>query len=212
MLPYPHMTSDNVEQARYDATVKALEFELDQFWKRSIFFWGFIAVAFGAFAATADNHTELRSPIASFGFVCSVIWTLANRGSKFWYENWEEKRKDAEEPITRSLYGVNPQEKCPKGKEKRRRFSWWLRARRFSPSKLTIALSDYTAILWLCLLFSTVPAIQDSRLAKCPNLIPVAFIVFSVVYVAFVLYCTNSSKDSKTEQPPSPSPTRSPTA
>ena len=99
-------------------------------------------------------------------------------------------------PITRSLYGVDPQEKCPKGKEKRRRFSWWLRARRFSPSKLTIALSDYTAILWLCLLFSTVPAIQDSRLAKCPNLIPVAFIVFSVIYLTLVWYWSNSSDDS----------------
>ena len=191
MLLYPPMTSDNVAQARYDATVKALEFELDQFWKRSIFFWGFIAVAFGAFAAAADKHPALLSPIASFGFVCSAIWTLANRGSKFWYESWEEERKVAQVPITGTLYGetkVKSDEDEP-----------WLRARPFSPSKLTIALSDYTVVFWLCLLFSRVPAIKR-ELANCPCVIPITFIVFSIFYVLLVA-CSSFSPKKATTKP-----------
>jgi hypothetical protein len=80
------------DRDKYDASVKALQFELEQFWKRSLFFWGFIGAAFIAFA-TSDSHPSLQAAIASFGFVCSVVWTLANRGSKFWYEDWETKLK-----------------------------------------------------------------------------------------------------------------------
>jgi hypothetical protein len=36
--------SDCAQRARYEACVKALQFELDLFWKRSLFFWGFIGV------------------------------------------------------------------------------------------------------------------------------------------------------------------------
>src|ERR1700733_7998627 len=110
-----------VTRARYDASVSALEFELEQFWKRSLFFWGFIGAAFVAFStATAYQPLPLQSAIASFGFVCSTIWTLANRGSKYWYENWEDRPKETEKAVTGVLYG-DPK---PERKEKKLYKKW----------------------------------------------------------------------------------------
>lgn len=138
---------------RYDACVKALQFELEQFWKRSLFFWGFIGAAFVAFASS-ESHPSFQVAIASFGFVCSVVWTLVNRGSKFWYEDWEDKLKEAEIPVTGRLYG-SP------GSEKKVTDKWYSvegfgkrlwKGKRYSPSKLAVALSDYIAILWFCVL------------------------------------------------------------
>jgi len=38
------------ELKRFDASFATRQFEIDLFWKRSLFFWGFIAAAFVAVA------------------------------------------------------------------------------------------------------------------------------------------------------------------
>ena len=78
------------------------KFEIGLFWQRSLFFWGFIAAAFVAYAAIADAtppDTDLLLAIAAFGFVCSVAWALANRGSKYWQESWEAKLETFENDV-----------------------------------------------------------------------------------------------------------------
>ena len=66
------------------------KFEIDLFWKRSLFFLGFISAAFIGFGALYKKDApELALLLACFGLVCSVAWTLANRGSKYWQENWQ---------------------------------------------------------------------------------------------------------------------------
>jgi hypothetical protein len=142
------------EDNKYEACVKALNFELEQFWKRSLFFWGFIGAAFVALAA-AKTHPFLQAAIASFGFFGSFAWTLVNRGSKFWYEDWEEKLIDAEDVVTGSLYGSPGKEKpadWKKGRLLERVGRNWLKGKRYSPSRLTIALSDYITVFWFGIL------------------------------------------------------------
>lgn len=156
---------------RYDASIKALQFELDLFWKRSLFFWGFIAAAFVAYTAK-QLSAPLQAAIASFGFVCSSVWTLVNRGSKYWYVNWEEKVIEAELPVTGPLYGNPVPEKESGG---------WLRGRRLSPSKLVIALSDFVALLWLGLLIEK-SVVLVSTLADWKEWLTLVFVVFSLVY------------------------------
>jgi len=62
---------------------------------------------------------------------------------------------------------------------------WWLRGRRFSVSRLAIALSDYVAVLWLLLLVSRLavlflPAIPD----VWRNVAVTAFAAASVGYAS----------------------------
>jgi hypothetical protein len=74
------------EAQRFDVAVQVRNFEIDLFWKRSVFFWGFIASAFIGYAALRKDSPNLALLIACFGMVCSCAWTLLNRGSKYWQE------------------------------------------------------------------------------------------------------------------------------
>lgn len=117
------------------------KFEIELFWKRSLFFWGFIASAFIAFVGSYKSNPTLSFIIANFGLACSFAWTLANRGSKFWQENWEQNVFENEDDVIGSLFkDIKPRSE---------KDGFWLSARRFSVSKLTIALSDYVTVLWL---------------------------------------------------------------
>lgn len=154
-------SSDRLQIDRYEASVKAYQFELDLFWKRSLFFWGFIGAAFVALTSK-EATPRLQVIIASFGFVCSMALTLVNRGSKFWYENWETKTQNTELFVTGVLYGKPEQGKraTPNHIPKLERLGRWLfKARKFSPSRLAVALSDYMAVLWFCVAVSKVVGI-----------------------------------------------------
>ena len=81
--------------------------------------------------------------------VCSCAWTLLNRGSKYWQESWETKVGERFEPgVTGKLFSEEEPIQEQKG--------CWLRARKFSVSKLAIALSDYVFLLWLSLVVTEI--------------------------------------------------------
>jgi hypothetical protein len=178
---------DGAQRDRYTASIKAMQFELDLFWKRSFFFWGFIGAAFVAFASK-QSSPPLQAAIASFGFVCSIVWTLVNRGSKYWYESWEKKVEETERTITGPLY-ANP-------KPEIEHFEW-LQGRRYSPSKLAIALSDYTALPWLGLLIEKSAVLVSEQQWHIVNMLlhsqdwlTLIFVVFSFSYaIALCSHC-----------------------
>ncbi|MDR1586072.1 MAG: hypothetical protein LBS57_01305 [Treponema sp.] len=90
---------------------KTRDFEIDKFWSRSAFFWGFIAVVSGAFAAVKNGAIKIHSsiPYPDFylillGIIVSVAWLLVVKGSKFWQKNWETHIDRLEDDITGPLY------------------------------------------------------------------------------------------------------------
>ncbi|MBF0552411.1 MAG: hypothetical protein HQK60_18010 [Deltaproteobacteria bacterium] len=87
---------------QYETAVETRKLEITLFWTRSLFYWGFIASAFIAYAKL-HNDSKIAIIVACFGLVCSVAWTLANRGSKFWQETWEMKVEQAEKSLIKSL-------------------------------------------------------------------------------------------------------------
>jgi hypothetical protein len=182
-------------RARYDAAVKAREFEIDLFWKRALFFWGFLAAAFVAVVATQSKMPRFAVVVASFGTVCAWTWTLANRGSKFWYESWETKVQIAELTITGPLFG---QIMYPQNAEEPKETGWrswfcrfstgWMSARRFSVSRLAIGLSDYTFFVWVCILLYQLFALFSRDCLEClANAMVLLFVFFSIMFSA-VLY------------------------
>jgi hypothetical protein len=135
--------ADEIQKKRFEVAVQVRNFEIELFWKRSVFFWGFISSAFVGYAALRKLNPDLALVVACFGMVCSCAWTLLNRGSKYWQENWETKVESAELVITGTFFAEEEKLQAHKG--------WWLSARKFSVSKLAIALSDYVFFLWFCL-------------------------------------------------------------
>lgn len=173
----------NVEEAfRY--AFETRKFEIGLFWQRSLFFWGFIAAAFVAYAAIATQGTPdntLLLGIACFGVVCSVAWTLANRGSKYWQAAWEAKLETYEE----DLLGV----RLFSASYTPRKRAWWGEWH-YSVSRLTMALSDFTVGLWLFLAIRTLPPFHWPVALDAPALM----LIVTILYVLFMLVFGRSEK------------------
>jgi hypothetical protein len=155
------------------------KFEISLFWQRSLFFWGFIAASFVGYATLLKDNPDdkdLALAIACFGFICSVAWSLANRGSKRWQEYWELEVENIEYKVLGYiLFGKA-------GAERPRTWRrWWLGPRQYSVSKLATALSDFTIIIWLFLMARIAPW---GTLNVCENpktLIPIGTICFAIL-------------------------------
>jgi hypothetical protein len=128
-------------------------FEISLFWTRSLFFWGFSTTALVAYgAAFKAKATDLQFGAGCVGLVCAVAWTLVNRGSKYWQENWERKADQAQSKLELSVELFAPPERQPEIRE-----GWLWRAKHFSVSGATIAFSDFTILVWLGLMLAATP-------------------------------------------------------
>lgn len=169
---------------KYEIALATRNFEIELFWKRSIFFWGFIASSFVGYTTVFKDSPSLSFIISCFGFVCSVAWGLVNRGSKYWQENWESIVAEIEDDITGELF---------KSRSPRKTKGIWLSSRKFSVSKVTIALSDFTVLVWLGLmLFHVINSFQITLCDGKSLLILLAFL-FSIIFVFFMIACGRSS-------------------
>lgn len=75
-------------------------FEIDHYWKRATYFWGFqiaIFAAFGLLWKTSDidacqsssGWIPISVALSGLGVLTSFASYLSARGSKFWQDNWE---------------------------------------------------------------------------------------------------------------------------
>ena len=131
---------------QFKIALETRDFELELFWKRSAFFWAFIVSAFAGFAALKKDSPGYAFAVACFGFVSSFVRTHANRGSKYRNEDWESKiienEKRTDPKLTFDVFG-----------EEEVSQSSWLDGRRFSVSRLAIALSDFACFFWVVIIF-----------------------------------------------------------
>jgi hypothetical protein len=134
------VSEHNRQKKWFEVAVATRQFEIDLFWKRALFFWGFIATAFVALGTLEGKSPTLSLLVSGFGMVCSLAWTLANQGSKYWQEQWESKIESAEDDITGPLF---------KREEPAQKKGPWLSGKPYSVSKLAIAVSDYVFLVWV---------------------------------------------------------------
>lgn len=167
------ISGDSKKIKKYDVALATRNFEIELFWKRSLFFWGFIASAFVGYATVVRDKTALAVLIACFGFVCSVAWSLVNRGSKYWQENWETIVENIEDDVTGSLFKERGGQKA-KG--------IWLSSRKFSVSKVTIALSDFTILIWLAIMTYHLLKVLPSPPYLTSDLLIIIAVIFSFIF------------------------------
>lgn len=122
--------------------------EISLFWQRSLFFWGFVATALIGYGTTYTKAPDLSFFFAVFGLVCSIVWASGNRGSKYWQEYWEKKVNFYQNYVVGNVF-------FDRSPERPGFFSNYA-GRRISVSKLTMALSDFVAMLWALLCFYSV--------------------------------------------------------
>lgn len=171
---------------RFSAALNARRDEIELFWKRSLFFWGFIAAALVALATSYHDHPRLALGVTVFGTVCSLCWTLANRGSRRWHVHWEKMVQVEQKPIIGDLFGIRA-----KGEQG----DFWLQARPYSVGKLTIALSDFVLCFWIGVLsyqvFSLVHHLAGAW--EWRDIALATWVVFGLIYAGLVLWKARSS-------------------
>ena len=149
--------------------------EIALLWSRSLYFWGLITVGLGAFGASFQSgHKTLAVVAGCFGILCSLSWSLANRSSKYWQEVWEKKTEKWENlAVTRGVLHepLFNRRTNPKITER-----WFWGAKQYSPSKLVMAISDFSVIGWLALVFGTI-------MSRFPGFYGVAAVIGNVAAV-----------------------------
>jgi hypothetical protein len=68
------------------------KFEIENYWKRSAYFWGFQLVSFAALALSAKEgrfYAPIVLLVAVLGALAALTGVLTAKGSKFWQANWE---------------------------------------------------------------------------------------------------------------------------
>jgi hypothetical protein len=117
-------------------------FEIEHYWKRAGYFWGFQLAIFAAFGLIwkdvggPQQWGPLALALSSLGIVTALANWLSALGSKFWQENWEKHIDMLENEFEGRLYKTV-----------------WLSdgKRQYSVSKVNLALSGYFIMFWVIL-------------------------------------------------------------
>ncbi len=81
------------------------KFEIERYWQRSLYFWGFIAACFTAYCVTIYHDIFFVSYLVTvLGLFASFAFSLILKGCKFWQINWERHVDILESSVYGSLY------------------------------------------------------------------------------------------------------------
>jgi len=182
------------EALKYALDIRKLEIEM--YWKRTAYFWTLNAAAFAGYFATQSSAKcidyYVASLISCIGLVISFGWHIANRGAKYWQENWELHVDLLEDEIMGPLYKTTPSTK---------RFAAFhpISAFPFSVSKVNQILSLFITIVWMGLAMLNIPYVYLSLYAwKYSPWILIALTVLTLIAL-FTFARTNREKNIKIE-------------
>lgn len=172
-----------------DVALEARRFEIQLCWSRTTYFSTLSAAALAGFVAlqasdAPDGDKDFFSfVVACVSVVLSFGWSLANKGSKFWHENWENHVQLLEGkhlgPLHKTLLFRPPP---------RRNATEWLSQlitgpAPFSVSKINALFSWFFTVLWCGLIWTVVP-----RCSRCGfAALDVRYAVVGAVAVSFVV-------------------------
>lgn len=171
----------------FEVALEARRFEIQMYWTRTAYFWTISAAALaGFFALESKNDVDQIFPfsVSCIGAVLALGWGLANKGSKYWHENWEHHVQLLEDSIVGPLHKTliyRPREPI---RFRRDFYSQILTGpSEFSVSKINAIFSWFFFAIWCVLSFLVIPKssigsdyIFDYRYA-CVGIVSIFFMV-----------------------------------
>lgn len=176
------LSSEDVAGTASPKAEKALEhaldirkFEIGLYWQRATYFWALIAAAFAGYFAILgadnfDNKEFMAYVLSCIGFTFTWAWFQANRGSKYWQENWENHVDLLEDRVTGPLYKTvlsRPDEDVVNAHPKIQKETLFERyvtsPKPVSVSKINQLVSLYALLLWIGLSIYSVSQIDHTR-------------------------------------------------
>ncbi|MEM5477051.1 hypothetical protein [Pacificibacter sp. AS14] len=89
-----HLNIKKVERA-YERAHNNRDFEIELYWKRATYFWGFQATFMAVAGIILANNPlggwsfGYLALISLAGFCITILWGMMSLGAKFWQYNWE---------------------------------------------------------------------------------------------------------------------------
>lgn len=125
-------------EAAYRQAWQAKNFEIDNYWKRTNYFWAFQVASFAGYFSVLSSNAYKSNPqvlffVTCIGFITSLAWTFINQGSKTWQRHWEIHVDMLENEITGPLYKIVTEKKT------------------FSVSKINDIVSRFIVCIWVIL-------------------------------------------------------------
>jgi hypothetical protein len=159
-------------------------FEIEHYWKRATYFWGFQVAIFAAFGllwkATPPSNDwgPVTVALVGLGVLTACANSLSAGGSKFWQQNWELHIDMLEDEIEGRLHKTVW---LPEGKVS------------FSVSRINQKLSNYFVVFWVIVALYVmwkflelgVPSLGWLSPARAYVLVVVIMVMFGVIW----LYC-----------------------
>ena len=182
----------SIKEKAFDRAHDIRKFEIELYWKRTTYFWAFIAASFaGYFAILTSKEFPYQEQylflIESIGFIFSLGWYFVNRASKHWQLNWEKIINSLESDITGNLMKTHIENNN----------SFWnlTLSYHFSVSRINQIISLFITIIWLFLMFFTsIYIIRNYTFSLYENWLYLINL-FLVLFFIFVLYYYGKSKD-----------------
>jgi len=163
----------------YNKAWEIRNFEIERYWQRTAYFWGFIVLIFtGYIYIVIQSHNDniinkyLDFYLIALGLVFSVGWFLVLLGSKTWQQNWESHIDMLEGFVSGPLYRIIN-----------------YRGRVFySVSKINQVLAIAVILVWVGLFFQYIKdyklcSVFSKDLNKPVSIVSVLVIVFIVVLI-----------------------------
>lgn len=164
------------------------KFEIELYWKRASYFWTFIGATFAGFlavqASSVPNRQDLAVILSCLGVVFSFGWVCVNRGSKYWQENWEKHVDVLEDKVTGPLYKVVLSRNKMETKSERI-VHLVTGPSSISVSKVNQIISLYVFLLWIVLLFYSLP---EFDIEESINWFYATLIALSIVSCSLLLW------------------------
>lgn len=182
----------SVKEKAFERAHDIRKFEIELYWKRTTYFWAFIAASFAGYFAILtskelSNKDQYLFLIESIGFIFSLGWFFVNRASKHWQLNWEKVIDSLEDEITGSLMKTHI--------VNHNRFWQLTLSYRFSVSRINQIISIFITVIWILLMILTsVEIIYNCKFALNGSwLYPIN--VFTIIFFTYCLYHYGKSKD-----------------
>ncbi|WP_167606500.1 hypothetical protein [Maribellus sediminis] len=177
--------SEDEESKHYKALERAWknrDFEIELYWKRATYFWGFIAAAFAGYfiiVGSEYNFPQAEYIVTCLGLIFSIAWYFANIGSKKWQENWEKHIDMLEDEVTGPIYKTVLDKSA------------------YSVSKLNIRISQFVIAIWIMLAINY--WIQNITFKGAIQNIDYITIAFTMLTLVFAIVMRKEKRKSERE-------------
>ena len=175
----PNKDAPELLDSAFEIALDTRTFEIELYWKRTGYFVLFIGAVFVAYQGFSKEcpHEWLLPFLASIGYLLSLLWYMANRGSKYWQENWEHNIEELSTYIGKPIFGII---KCPTQKSP---YSDLMDAYPFSLSKVNQMVSIIITASWIIVFIKELYALDLGYSCQCQ-----CKWIFKV-FIGFILIC-----------------------